>query len=101
MWYFGSDLKSIWPESYFSIGPVSKLSSVRTQIYHRFVFCIEVIFLSECTVFHKCSHEGKMPGVHNMQLMNVLGNNDREMRVLCQQRTHCFTDFFINLDRVI
>lgn len=52
-------------------------------------------------MFYKCSHEVKMPGVHNMQLMNARGDNDREMRVLCQQRTLCSTDIFIILDRVI
>lgn len=33
-------------------------------------------------MFYKCSHEGKMPGAQNMQLMNALRNNDREMSPL-------------------
>lgn len=52
-------------------------------------------------MFYKCSCEGKMRGVQNMQLMSALGSNDREMRFQCQQRTLCFPEIFISLDRII
>lgn len=42
-----------------------------------------------------------MLGVHNMHLMNALGDNDREMRVLCLQRTLSFPGIFIILGRAI
>lgn len=42
-----------------------------------------------------------MPGVQNMHLMNALGNHDREIRGLCQQRTLCFTEIFIILGRIV
>lgn len=42
-----------------------------------------------------------MLAVHNTHLMNALGDNDREMRVLCLQRTLCFPGIFIILGRAI
>ena len=52
-------------------------------------------------MFYKCPHEGRVAGVQNTRLVNALGNNDREVGVLCQQRTLCFIDIFIILGRVI
>lgn len=51
MWHFVSDLKSIWPESYFTRGPVSKPPGVRFQIYHEFTSCIETIFYQRALCF--------------------------------------------------